>query len=120
MTRFSERYQQGFCQEIYEELLDMGEGVFQKNVYEDALIIAQEMMRRVRYNIELLLPRLQSLNYRFGDGSWDHADHLPEADLLVIQQEEPPFQPASWDISSQLLTLENLVGAIPSLSSMLV
>ncbi len=114
MTRFFERYQQGFCQEVYEELLDMGESVFQNNIYEDAFIVAQEIMRRIRYNIEqLLLPRLQSLTYRFGDGSWDHADHLPEADLLVIQQEEPPFQPASRDISSQLLTLENGVGTIP-------
>src|SRR5579859_4802104 len=107
MANYFERYQQGQQQEVYDELLDLGEQVFEPDIYPDALAVAQIMMRRIRYNLEVvLIPRLKQVGYRFGDGSWDHPDGLSDQDLFQIQQAWPIFQPPSPDATSQLAQLE--------------
>ncbi len=70
MSGWFERYQQGFHQEVYDELLAMQELVFEKPVYQEALLVARAMMSRVRSNIALLIPRLKILNYELVDGDW--------------------------------------------------
>ncbi len=70
MHHFYERYQQGFYQEVYDELLETGEQVFEESVYQDASLVAHAMMERVRSNIKILVPRLRTLGYEFVDGDW--------------------------------------------------
>ena len=70
MLNFYNRYQQGFYVEVYDDLLIMEEQLFDSNLYEDSLHIMQEMMKRVRSNIELLIPRLHSLGYIFRKGGF--------------------------------------------------
>src|SRR5579871_2714808 len=70
MSRWFERYQQGFYQEVYDELLLMQEQVFEEPVYQEAVLVARAMMGRVRSNVEILIPRLKALGYQFVDGDW--------------------------------------------------
>lgn len=114
MSGFYERYQQGFYQEVYDLLMAEGERVFEQALYEDALSVAREMMRRVRYNLEeLLIPRLKQIGYRFGDGSWDHPDNLSEEELRLIQQDEPMLLSPTKDTPEIIVALEQLVGTLP-------
>jgi hypothetical protein len=73
IPRLFDRYQKGYHQEVYDELLAMHEGVFGEDIYEDALLVARAIMRRVRHNIELLIPRLHEIGY-----------HIKSCDILSI------------------------------------
>jgi hypothetical protein len=69
MPTYLERYLQGEHEQVWAELQAMGERVPDEPVYSDAVAVARETMRRVRSNVELLIPRLETLGYYF------HADH---------------------------------------------
>jgi hypothetical protein len=73
MPKMYYRYLKGFCQEVYDQLLIVGENVFEDYFYEDALLVMKEIMRRVRHNIELLIPHLHTMGYLFRKGGfWDN------------------------------------------------
>ncbi len=108
MTELYDRYQKGYHQEVYDELLAMHEGVFGEDIYEDALLVARAIMRRVRYNIELLIPRLHEIGYQFGKGGfWE--EFSPE--------EQPPFSPIFQSpppaTLERIARLEHLAGPLP-------
>ena len=44
MPGWYDRYQKGFCQEVYDELLAMHEHVFDAHIYEEALFVTREIM----------------------------------------------------------------------------
>jgi hypothetical protein len=46
--------------------LALGEAVREEPLYADAHAVAHETMRRVRANLELLVPRLRAAGYDFG------------------------------------------------------
>jgi hypothetical protein len=97
MSGWFERYQQGFYQEVYDELLAMKEQVFEKPVYQEASLVARSMMSRVRDNIALLIPRLKTLGYELVDGDWssywEQAEYPePELNELLRAYREPPLQ----------------------------
>ncbi|GHO99583.1 hypothetical protein KSF_096310 [Reticulibacter mediterranei] len=84
MSGWFERYQQGFYQEVYDELLGMQEQVFEKPVYQEALLVARAMMSRIRHNLELLFPRLKTLGYELVDGDWSsywEQEEYPDPEL---------------------------------------
>ncbi len=113
MSGWFERYQQGFHQEVYDELLAMQELVFEKPVYQEALLVARAMMSRVRSNIALLIPRLKILNYELVDGDWtrywEQAEYPePELNELLRAYREPPLQTPAF-----LQEIEQRVGALP-------
>lgn len=66
MSSFIDRYEQGECEQVWAELQALGEHVREEPYYSDALAVAHETMRRVRHNLELLVPRLTELGYCFG------------------------------------------------------
>jgi hypothetical protein len=73
MTNYLERYQQGEYEQVWRELLALGDLVqgtapFSRVslFYDEALAVARETMRRTRHNIEMLIPRLQTIGYIFG------------------------------------------------------
>ena len=76
MPDFYERYQKGFHQEVNDELLAMQEQIYDPFFNDDALAVMREIMKRVRFNIELLLQRLRDLGYQFGKGFFE--DISPE------------------------------------------
>jgi hypothetical protein len=109
--KFSERYQEGFYQEVYDDLIAMGEHVFDEAFVEDARIVAALLMKRVRYNIEVvLIPRLQELGYHFGEGAGDNEDE--DADMYS-HYNGPIFQPPPPKTDTLLTELEHIRSPLP-------
>lgn len=65
---YIERYRQGDCVAVWEELNALGERVRREPFYSDALAVCRETMARVRRNVEVIAGRLTSLGYRLGEG----------------------------------------------------
>jgi len=55
MATYLERYLNGEYEQVWSELIALGEQVRQEPIYSDAYAVAEEAMRRVRVNIELLV-----------------------------------------------------------------
>ncbi|HEY7782164.1 MAG TPA: hypothetical protein VIC85_18385 [Ktedonobacterales bacterium] len=68
MGSFLERYERGESEQVWTELIALGQAVREEPVYSDALAVAHETMRRARENIERLIPRLVAVGYQFGYG----------------------------------------------------
>jgi hypothetical protein len=117
MPRWLERDQQGFHQEVYDELLALQAQVFEEPNYSEALLVARAMMSRVRANLELLIPRLKHLGYLFLQNLWDdywealsapeHQAILDDTTYRIIYCAPPA------DTAETLGTLEHLVGTLP-------
>ena len=71
MPTYLERYIAGEYEAVWDELLALGADVRQELYYGDAVAVTRETMRRVRHNCEMLIPRLESLGWKFG---YDWAD----------------------------------------------
>ncbi|HEV8191173.1 MAG TPA: hypothetical protein VGP82_06775 [Ktedonobacterales bacterium] len=56
----------GEHEQVWAELLALAAQVRAEAVYADALGVARETIRRARYTIETLIPRLEAIGYRFG------------------------------------------------------
>jgi hypothetical protein len=112
MRDFYQRYQAGNYQEVYDGLLAMQEQVFAENYYTDALLVAREIMRRVRYNVELLLARLRDRGYHFGEGFFE--DMSPE-ESLAVENDVPVFRPPDPETPKKVRLLEQLAGTLPLL-----
>jgi hypothetical protein len=52
MRSYLSRYQQGECQQVWQELHTLGTNVHQADVYPDAWAVAIETMKRVRHNVK--------------------------------------------------------------------
>lgn len=121
MSRWLERYQQGFYREVYDELLAMQEQVFEQPVYQEAVLVARAMMRRVRSNIELLIPRLKALGYQFVDGDWVSYWEKREQEKSLLSAERQAeedelfriFRAPPPETSSLLDELELRIGKLP-------
>jgi hypothetical protein len=68
LGRFLERYQAGEHEQVWDELISLGDQIYDGPFSDDALGVAYETMRRVRQNIEMLIPRLCAIGYQFGYG----------------------------------------------------
>jgi hypothetical protein len=102
------RYQQGLYQEVYDELLAMREQVFEDSTYEEALLVARTMMKRVRHNIELLIPRLHLMGYHFGEGLSESSE-----EAAFWEQEAPTYQAPTLDTPDLVARLEQFAGTLP-------
>lgn len=94
MASWLERYQAGEHEAVWADMLVCGEGIRESAGYPDAVAVARETMRRARANVEMLIPRLHSLEYHFED-----PDHV------VI----PPTAGASAEMDD----FERRVGPVP-------
>jgi hypothetical protein len=65
MPTFLERYLNGECAEVWADLIGLGDKVRQKSGLLDAEAVADETMRRAHHNLEVLIPRLAAVGYRF-------------------------------------------------------
>lgn len=94
MSSFLERYQQGERRAVWAELVAYGGKVRQEPLLSDALAVARATMGRVRENVELLVPRLEVLGYRF-------------------MYPKYVFVPPEPDVLHRLAAIETLAGALP-------
>jgi hypothetical protein len=74
--------------QVWDVLLALGARVREEQVYPDALAVAHETMRRVRVNLELLIPRLHTIGYEFGY-EWLRASDPHNASLAKWMAEQP-------------------------------
>jgi hypothetical protein len=110
MSRLYDRYLEGFYQEVYDELLAKQEQVFEGHTYEDAQLVAREIMKRVRYNVELLIPRLFDLGYQFGKGFFE--DMSPE-EKAIVEADAPIFKAPDPKTPEKVILLEHLTRTLP-------
>ena len=73
-----ERYVNGECEQVWDELYALGSAVRRLDHFDDATAVARETMRRVRANCQTLIPRLESLGWRFG---YDWATDVDEENI---------------------------------------
>jgi hypothetical protein len=99
---FYERYVQGECEAVWNDLRALGPKVRDSQYFSDAQQVARESMRRVRVNLELLADRLRGLDYQFD------ARHVESSARLV-----PGVVPAPADTARLLSELERAVGPLP-------
>jgi len=106
-----ERYQSGFHQEVYDELLAMQERIYEPGIYEEALSVMRAMMKRVRSNIEQIIGRLETLGYLFRKGGfWEN--YSPEK-KVGLEREYPTFHPPTSETLRQVDMLEQFTGPLP-------
>lgn len=65
---YLERYLAGEYEQVWDELQALGDAVREEPLHGDPLAVARETMRRVRKNLEMLIPRLVAVGYQFGYG----------------------------------------------------
>jgi hypothetical protein len=110
---YLKRYLVGEHKQVWAELVALGVAVRDEPLYSDALAVARETMRRVRWNIETLVPRLRDIGYEFGYG-WGLKDarfSLDEAQEL--EQKYPVYRVPDADVSEQISELERRFGTLP-------
>jgi hypothetical protein len=67
-------------------------------------------MKRVRYNIELLIPRLHDLGYQFGKGFFED---MSLEERTMVEHDAPIFKEPDPKTPEKVLLLEELAGTLP-------
>jgi hypothetical protein len=105
-TPYLERYVAGEYERVWDELVALGAEVREEPLYSEALAVARETMRRVRHNIETLIPRLETMGYQFGYGWASGRDFLSGPP-------DPIFSPPPPNVAEILAELEAHAGVLP-------
>jgi hypothetical protein len=118
MPDYLNRYRQGECEQVWEELLALGDRIREKPLYREAHAVADETMRRARANIELLVPRLTALGYKFAHPDRVFVPADKEFRRFVADMERRagllPLALRTWcDVVGEV----NLMGSHPKLSA---
>lgn len=108
MVSLYDQYLDGRYQAVYDELLSMQEHIYETHIYGEAVLVAREIMRRVRVNIELLIPRLHLMGYHFGEGFSEN----PEEEAYW-RQHAPIYKAPTPEETEQTARLEQLAGILP-------
>src|SRR5215472_15665414 len=106
MASFLSRYQRGEHEQVWTELLALGEQVREERLYLDALAVARETMRRVRYNIEMLIPRLKDIGYHFYRYGVDIYRNFSPEESEEAHREMPIFALPAEDVDELILAIE--------------
>jgi hypothetical protein len=104
MATYLDRYLPGEHEQVWADLVALGPVAREEPLYSDAWALACETMRRVRRNMELLIPRLGALGCKFGH-SWLPADEL--------QAHPPAFTPPAQDVPEIIAEFERRIGVLP-------
>ena len=105
MQGFYEMYQRGYHQQVYEELFSMQGNIYASSFYANALAVTREIMRRVRYNIEQLVVRLNQVGYLFGKAEGSFRED--------VEKNPPFFRPPTSETAANIAMLEMSVGSLP-------
>ncbi len=110
MQTLLRRYLQGEHVEVWAELTARGNQVRREPMLHDALGVARETMRRVRHNLELLVPRLHDFGFAFGAGFLD--DYSSE-EAQEVMRHAPILGAPAPNVLEQIAELEALTGTLP-------
>jgi hypothetical protein len=107
---YLERYLAGGYEQVWAELEALGAAVREEPLYSDALAVARETMRRVRENLEVLIPRLVKAGYQFGYGWVQPSVNEPFGwqlrqtylDMLEYAKAQPAILTIGGDVEEQL------------------
>ncbi len=112
---YLDRYRAGEYEQVWADLAALGEAVRVEPLYSDALAVARETMRRVRWNIETLIPRLRDIGYEFGYGCLAKEPYrrFNFGEIAEIERECPHFRPPLPDMRERIIELETQVGTLP-------
>jgi hypothetical protein len=118
MPNYLERYLRGECEEVWAELRALGGRIRELPLYDEAQGVVRETMKRVRCNIELLVPRLTALGYRFAypDRVFVPADEQTHQLAADVERRAGPL-PLSLRGWCEVVGEVNLMGAHPKLST---
>jgi hypothetical protein len=118
MPSYLDRYRQGECEQVWAELLAQGGGIRQQPLYDEALAVTRETMKRARTNIELLVPRLKTLGYEFAfaDRAFVPADEDFRQTVANVERRAGPL-PLSLRIWCEEVGEVNFMGSHPKLST---
>jgi hypothetical protein len=106
MASYIQRYQQGDCEQVWDELLSLGNQVRHEPLFSEAQAVAYATMERVQKNLGVLIPRLQALGYIFG--------LVPPADEEAGEGESLPVYVSPSSNTRDLVNqLEQAVGPLP-------
>ena len=85
---FYDRYLAGDHIAVWNEMVDLGDGIRSPEFFDDAYATARETMRRVKKNIETVIQRLEELGYQFQYPDEVHIlpSSEPEKEILVIEE----------------------------------
>ncbi|GCF11759.1 hypothetical protein [Dictyobacter arantiisoli] len=111
MLHFYEQYQQGYYQEVYDDLLALQDQIYKPSLYEDASAIMRSIMQRVRINTERIMQRLPNIGFVYSKGLARH--FTTEHEKEVYEKTFPLFQPPKSDVQEQVALLEQLSGSLP-------
>ena len=115
MASLLERYTSGQYVEVWRDLVRLGPSVREPGTYEDAFAVATETMKRARHNIELIIPRLEKIGYRFTQEA-DPPERInfsfaPESDSLKAIREKysrPDFVPKTEHEKNMVAKLKSM------------
>lgn len=111
MASFLDRYRQGEHEQVWAELEALGADVrTEPLLMNEGCAVAYETMRRVRHNLDLLIPRLHHIGYQFGK---DFTYGLNDQDALELTQQAPIFAEPASDVDLRIKELEGIAGALP-------
>lgn len=113
MASFLSRHLDGEHEQVWAELLALGERVREEPLYSDALAVARETMRRVRYNIKLLIPRLETIGYHFYRYGVDIYQDFTLEGSEEAHREMPIFAHPAEDVDDLIAVIESKGGILP-------
>src|SRR5690242_7783242 len=106
MPTYLDRYLAGEYEQVWAELVALGPAVRDEPIYADARAVAHETMRRVRHNIEKLIPRLREIDFHFFRYGQDiNRNWSPEV-AEEAHRASPIFGPPSPTVRETLSALE--------------
>jgi hypothetical protein len=89
---FFERYSNGECEKVWEELVALGPAVREDPYAADALAVAYETMQRVEANVRTVTVRLREMKYEFQGHGDQRAGSGASLDPGRIQELSPQVQ----------------------------
>ena len=99
-SKWLDRYRQGERGRVWHELRQLGSTIRKPGLFEEAQLVCDEMARRARQNVEMIVERLSGEGYRF------HSNN-------DAQTPTTPYVPATAAAGEHAAWLEERFGPVP-------
>ena len=113
---YYDRYMKGEYQKVWTELLEFGPQIREEPLYSEAKAVVEETMRRARENIEILIERLQLINYQFIGVPFTPAENTDAPELVSILESQAGYLPLSIRKWFNIVGFVNFTGHHPKLN----